>query len=266
MSYREFAPAPALDPFVLVHWVFRVAAGVAPLQHPIPLPGGTFLAIDPDGSAAFVGPRLKPLASAIRGGEIYCGTMFWPGGWKALFARTEGLFEQVVPVVQSLGTVWAERCSGAAVAFRESDEAGRRALDGAFDAALSAALPPDPTVRLAAETIVREDGKTHLADLARRLGLSPRQLRRRFRSAAELSPKEFARLRRVRASAASAVLAANPWADVAVTGGFADQAHLAREFRQLVGVTPSDFSRHARRIDHDLLPPGAGSKPTNRPQ
>jgi transcriptional regulator GlxA family with amidase domain len=182
--------------------------------------------------------------------------MFWPGGFRALFGRADTLREQVVPVVACLGADWVERCAAISSAFRRSDDAGRCALDAAFGAERETSRPLDPAVRAAAEAIVRDDGTTHLADLARRLELSPRQLRRRFGNAAEISPKEFARLRRVRASAASAVLDASPWVDVAATGGFADQAHLAREFRQLIGVTPSDFGRHARRIAHELRQPG----------
>lgn len=34
-----------------------------------------------------------------------------------------------------------------------------------------------------------------------------------------------------------------PWSRVAVDGGFYDQAHLIREFRALVGLTPAEAHR-----------------------
>lgn len=34
------------------------------------------------------------------------------------------------------------------------------------------------------------------------------------------------------------------WADIACACGYADQAHLAREFRILAGLPPSTLARH----------------------
>jgi AraC-like DNA-binding protein len=53
----------------------------------------------------------------------------------------------------------------------------------------------------------------------------------------------LARQTRVCALAAEAMGTAAPsWASLAVKYGYADQAHLAREFRELTGLTPSRFA------------------------
>jgi AraC-like DNA-binding protein len=71
--------------------------------------------------------------------------------------------------------------------------------------------------------------------IADRSGLSPRQLQRRCRSAFGYGPKTLARILRLQTAVALA-RAGRPFADVAVTAGYADQAHLSRDVKALAGV------------------------------
>jgi AraC-like DNA-binding protein len=90
-----------------------------------------------------------------------------------------------------------------------------------------------------------------LADIARRVGLSPFHLHRLYRKAYGLTPAEHrleARLRLAR----QMILAGAAIAEVAVALGFADQSHLNRAFRRLMGVPPGAWVRQVRRA-----PPGA---------
>ncbi|MFR9791462.1 helix-turn-helix domain-containing protein [Streptomyces sp. MB22_4] len=79
-----------------------------------------------------------------------------------------------------------------------------------------------------------------LASLAADLGLSRYQLLRAFRTATGIPP--YAWLAQYRVARARVLLAAGlrP-AEVAGLVGFADQAHLTRWFRRVVGVTPAAY-------------------------
>ena len=74
--------------------------------------------------------------------------------------------------------------------------------------------------------------------MADNLGIGVRQLHRRCLALFGYGPKHLARVLRVGRTVA-AVRSGLPLAEVAVTAGFADQAHLSREVRDLVGVTPT---------------------------
>lgn len=66
-----------------------------------------------------------------------------------------------------------------------------------------------------------------------------------------LSPKEFARLRRIR-HACILMLAEQEaaLADISHDGGYADQPHLTREFRGVFGSSPRLVEAYLRRIEH----------------
>lgn len=71
------------------------------------------------------------------------------------------------------------------------------------------------------------------------LGVSERHLRRVFREAVGVSPKEFARLVRFnRALRAAHEDDGESWAGIAAAAGYYDQAHLIGEFHSISGVTP----------------------------
>jgi len=74
-----------------------------------------------------------------------------------------------------------------------------------------------------------------VAALADDCGLSPRHLQRRCRRAFGYGPKTLARILRLQ-TAVTLARAGRPFADVSVSAGYADQAHLSRDVRALAGV------------------------------
>jgi AraC-like DNA-binding protein len=100
---------------------------------------------------------------------------------------------------------------------------------------------PDPAVAAAACALSRG---VPVGEVADGLGLLPRTLRRRFTAQVGLTPKRFARVRRLQRVVRDldGQVQAD-WAAVAARHGYADQPHLTDEFRELVSVTPTEYLR-----------------------
>src|SRR5260370_41842092 len=102
-------------------------------------------------------------------------------------------------------------------------------------------VAPDPGVTAAADAL---SAGVSVGEAAAALGMLPRTLRRTFVASVGLTPKRFARVQRLQRvvrdlDGPSRV----DWASLAAEHGYADQPHLAEEFRQLVGVTPTEDLR-----------------------
>jgi len=81
-----------------------------------------------------------------------------------------------------------------------------------------------------------------LDDLARESGMSPFALVRAFRAETGLPPHAYVNHLRVRLARRLLDGGVAP-ADVAAAAGFADQAHLTRHFKRVVGVPPRAYQR-----------------------
>jgi AraC-like DNA-binding protein len=77
-----------------------------------------------------------------------------------------------------------------------------------------------------------------LAELARRSGLSERQLREVFVRDTGLSPRAYLRWRRLR-RAVTSIREGASLTQAAVQAGFADGAHFSRVFRSQFGMSPT---------------------------
>jgi AraC-like DNA-binding protein len=100
---------------------------------------------------------------------------------------------------------------------------------------------PDPAVIAAAWALARG---SRVGEVSDRLGLLPPTLRRRFTAQVGLTPKRFGRVQRLqRVVRGLDGRAQVDWAATAARYGYCDQAHLADEFRDLVGVTPGGYLR-----------------------
>lgn len=116
----------------------------------------------------------------------------------------------------------------------------------------------DDLARRAVQHIVQTDGTCTMQDVADVLQTTPRQLQRRFRAATGLTPKEYANIRRARAALKRVALgesarALGGWARLAAESGYADQAHLSREWSRLMTLTPTMLSTTLESIAHDRL-------------
>jgi AraC-like DNA-binding protein len=100
---------------------------------------------------------------------------------------------------------------------------------------------PDPAVIAAARALAQGSRVDEVSD---RLGLLPRTLRRRFTAQVGLTPKRFGRVQRLQRVVRGLDGGAQvDWAATAARHGYCDQAHLADEFRELVGVSPAGYLR-----------------------
>jgi AraC-like DNA-binding protein len=106
----------------------------------------------------------------------------------------------------------------------------------------------DDAVARAIDAVERHRGNCSVARLAHHVCLGERQFARRFTVQTGVSPKSYAQLVRFRqvrdrltAPSAGADLAA-----IASEAGYADQAHMTREFRRYAGVSPLAHRRQAR--------------------
>ena len=89
--------------------------------------------------------------------------------------------------------------------------------------------------------LVRSGGRVRVRALATDLGWSPRRLIDRFRDHVGLPPKAAARVIRLDRAVAALRSGTPRVAEVAAACGYADQAHLGRELRELGGVTPGQL-------------------------
>lgn len=98
----------------------------------------------------------------------------------------------------------------------------------------------DPATCWAFTHLADTDGTARVRALTDRLEWSRRRLVERFRYDLGLPPKAIARILRFKAAERMAAASDHPnWADVAFACGYADQAHLTREFSKLAGRPPT---------------------------
>jgi len=86
-----------------------------------------------------------------------------------------------------------------------------------------------------------------ISDQAAAAGLSRAHHSRTFHEKVGLSPLDYRRQMRV-LTARSLIEAGTTLADAAAAAGFSDQPHMSRQFRRVLGVTPTAYfrSQHSR--------------------
>jgi AraC-like DNA-binding protein len=257
MRYEEFPVDSAIQHLVVNFWVFSTDEhDPEQFEHTIVPDGTSSIGLSRTTSAAahpmatFVGPRATAAKVLVTANARYCGIRFQPGaGGVALGLNIAELRDRLGPlalVSPPTAQLMVESLGNAA-----SDEEIVVGLERVAIALAEAASPVDSVVARAVEAIIESDGTARIVDVAAMIGIGERQLQRRFRSAVGLTPKEFARMRRVRRACLLALHGADHGlAGLSTDAGFADQAHLTREFGGVFGWSPRLLIAYLERIEH----------------
>ncbi len=136
-------------------------------------------------------------------------------------------------------------------------EAGRadRAFDVMEDALLARVRGPlerHPAVDYALREFLAAPESARIAHVADRTGFSTRRFIELFRRQAGLTPKRFCRVQRFQRALRS-IASGRPveWTDVALDGGYFDQAHFIHDFRAFSGINPSAYrATNLRHMNH----------------
>jgi AraC-like DNA-binding protein len=113
---------------------------------------------------------------------------------------------------------------------------------------------PDPGLKAAIEMLDVAEEMPPLREIAARLGRSMRWIQRSFERDVGLGPKMLARIVRVqRALRLADRSPGSSWSAIAARSGYFDQSHLVRDFRHLVGCTPTELGTRAGELTDVFL-------------
>ncbi|MER0243962.1 helix-turn-helix domain-containing protein [Streptomyces sp. HSW2009] len=264
-SEVEVRPAPALRRYVGSYVGFdlrRFPAGV----HCGP-PGRALTAVvslaDPLPVASGVGDGVPVVRYGGVAGGLMCRSVgihhdghqqgvrvsLTPLGARAVYGVPAAvLAHRLVPLDELLGALGGElveRLRAAptwAARFAVLDEVFLRAVRRAT----GGEGPPRvrPEVAEAWRRLVAARGRVRVGAVAAELGWSRRHLTEQFRGEVGLTPKTFARVLCFEyAHDLATARDPLPWAEVATRSGYADQAHLVREWREFTGRPPTVWRR-----------------------
>jgi len=253
VSFRYFLPAPALRATITTYYVLEIG-GDQPIEELLfPEWANIRLLLDASWSQTFGDGRVVAHAprSALMSGVIsrtatvhgapgrVVGVGFLPAGWAVFTALPAcDYVDDIVPLSTFVGNaadglladVLAARDDAAIVgaldAWLLAHMAGRKAAEALLLAAHEALL--DPEVR-------------SVAEWARRLGRSPRQLERLAQVYFGMGPKALLRRQRfLRSFAAIREQPPGVWGRM-IDPGYVDQSQFIRDFRHFMGMAPGAY-------------------------
>jgi AraC-like DNA-binding protein len=162
----------------------------------------------------------------------------------------------------SLGALWGRRGEELHDQLRAAvdPQAAFRILETHLNARIQTPLLVHPAV---ARALASSRLSPRISDIQREVGCSPRHFIALFNSSVGVTPKHYYRIQRFNivtqclASNANIVLA-----DLAISVGYSDQAHLTREFREFAGVPPTrDRGNSHSPLHHQLAGTGSAANP-----
>ncbi|TXS50731.1 AraC family transcriptional regulator [Streptomyces sp. uw30] len=248
VRFRRHEPAEPLRRYVEWYWLIDWDLPLPYASHVVPHPAVnlTFQWDEDEGPpyAEVTGVALGLYTRKLTGRGRVCGVKFRPGGFRP--------YAPEAPVSR-----WTGRALPAHEVFPQAtaDTTGTivtPADDRARVAALNTfllALPctPDPQADQAMSLVrhIRADRTVRrVGDFAEEQGLSVRALQRLFSTYVGVSPKWcILRYRIHEALELAGTRSDVDWAALAADLGYADQAHLVRDFTTTVGVPPTTYAQ-----------------------
>lgn len=227
VDYAEHPLPPQLDGLVAALWTAAIPADGPEWVEQEAVPDGCIELIRRD-SGRSVWRREQPALFAtglamvtaklrLGAGARFTGIKLWPWAWHALGgARCTGFADDWIAIDDD--------------ALAGLIEDGPGAILPRLEAAFAATDPGLGRAILASASV---------GEIGERTGLAPRRLQRVFARETGMNPRTFLRLLRLHGAMHGIQTEDGPLAGTAAAEGYADQAHMARDFRAFAGMPPS---------------------------
>jgi AraC-like DNA-binding protein len=259
VRYREIRPSARLRSFVNSFWILEQDGRDAAQQRVVPdghseliLNWGQPFESFQDGQwhsqpRRFLAGQIDgPLILRPNGSAKMLGIGFHPDGAARIIAQPmhqlAGRFTPLEDLSKTLARSLEE-------ALESPDPL--TAVEAALFSAEQTLRGGDQLIAEAVRRLTVAKGLTDIASLAGELGLSVRQLERRFAATVGLPPKVFCRIQRFTNVFRVLGEPSCDWVETAISCGYYDQAHLIHDCRRLSGSTPAillaedtDLARH----------------------
>lgn len=273
MNYFKFTPCEALRPFVECYYVWQSEEGELLSQFMVESPPNGFCSIvfnlgDLYSIQSQKYPSLQVPLHFVCGQTIHsyklilngrlsmAGIVFKPTGLASLLHLP--VYEYTEERVDLKQLFDPEEIEATADVLRQQQSANERArlledflLKHAVDP-----LPQPDAIDEAACQIVASNGLLHINDLIRNACMSRRNFERRFFKKVGLSPKYYARIRRM--SYIGNLIAGKSkvdWASIFYTCEYYDQSHFSKDFIEFTGRTPQQYLQENRELAHFVKKP-----------
>ena len=255
--FTEHKPKPPLDSFVGFYWTGEFNTSPEPLLSQFVIPNGYVELVihlsdlhcdllsenrwDQSPDYTIIGLYTRPYEVQFRSHVSTFGIRFKPEGIYNLFGIPASLFSQRFEDMELvLGNHFRDYCSR----LRESENIGQKlSLTRQYLMDQLQKHHPEITYLNRAADMIRMAGSTSKVDeLPGKVYISRRQLEREFREKVGVSPKQYMRIARL--NEINRYLQAGSdfnFSHLSMEAGFADQAHLCREFKTFTGVPPVKF-------------------------
>jgi AraC-like DNA-binding protein len=247
------SPSAGLAPFVDFYWILRWDLRGQPPHKQTILPHPSVnLAFEVSGTGIYGVDRRLFTRSLSGSGRVF-GVRFRAGCFRPFWrAPISELTNRVVPAVRIFGPEADEthraimRADAACDALADADAV----MTGQAESLLCSLRPErDPAAERAAAMVARitaDPGLRRVDELATASGMTARSLQRLFADYVGVSPKWVMRRARLHEAAARADGGELvDWAELAADLGYADQAHLTRDFTATIGIPPTHYAAPA---------------------
>ena len=258
MRYSECLPRPSLAAFVRCVWRFEsedvdlapqgvVPDGCSELIVHLKAPYAESAGDGPwivQASTLFAGQLTRPLHLKPTGPVSVAAVRFQPAGARRFVGAPLNKFTDLRT---SLVELHGKRATADLIhhtGSAQDDDALWVALQDYVEAHLAQPPRDEALVMLVVDRLARSGGRSSMAELAIRTGLTSRTLERRFLDVVGVSPRSLASVFRLRGFFAA--LEASPGADLtelALAAQWFDHSQMSRDFRRFLGCTPSAFLR-----------------------
>jgi AraC-like DNA-binding protein len=239
--YREFRPGQRLAPFVECGWL---RSGSATPSIRVMPDGCVDVFVTAQGDVMIAGPADTFYDMPAGDHDVLAGLRLRPGAAASVIGCPASEFRNIrVPVDSAFGVVgsrMAESLFGATAPSQSPSQTMSRLADLVADYFTTAYPVLDRPVARAVG-LLRAQPETTVAALAAEVGLSDRQLRRRFEVAVGYGPKRLGRVFRFQ-RLLDLIHSSHDrpgWSQLAIAAGYADQSHMINDCLTLAGKPPT---------------------------